>query len=373
MKHILNTITKPFGFTFAAIALFLFMGFSAGTKITSYGALRLIPHVQSYYELNYHTEFLKRGLVGHLFSFLSIPPNAWAIGVIASISICIISIIIVELVNLSFVNTPKIKPYLLGLFLISPATFMHFGFDFGRFDLINYALLLFVLRQILTKPTNTHYLVSLLIPLGILIHETFIFIHLPLLLMTAAWLAKTHQKKHYVALGITQLALAVSTFLIVFIFGGIDQLPPTAFAAFQHISFQPIQENILYTMADLKANLSPIYLVILLIGYIGINTAIYYQLFKKYPLAWLPVIGILPLFIIGVDIYRWTAHLVFNMMLVIPIGALLTKSDQDGPNLTFLRGQKPLPILLIGLSILGPLGVHKKVFPMAKKIIENLL
>lgn len=338
-----------------AYSYFLILGFGAWI-LGSYSVEFSLAWTQAQYHFNYSQEFLKRALIGHLFYVLEIPVTVSSVAIFAAIinGLTLVACIQFFRNQLDATGTSVRNAFLL-LFAVSPATFMHYGRDFARYDEL---LVLILVVSIMLVQAERHVLASLSCALAVLIHEIYIFTGLPLLL--ACWLMERdveERNEHSLwrALGI--LAPSAVTLLAVLLYGGaeLDTAYSSVADAEEMILHFGILDHIRYTSREYTSLL--VYGRLFIAGvYVLPLATIYGRLFnatedRAERLVLLSPIGVLPLFAIGVDFERWTALLVVNMLLSIAV---------IGPARIGLHGlldkkTKSLFFVHLSFSLLGPL------------------
>ena len=128
------------------------------------------------YLLSYSHGFVKRGLLGTLLSALHISPSTGTVLLFYVFAFEAFLLLFYTFVRREGRGNPLL-PYLLTLFLLSPATVFHMGDDLGRTDVFLYLLLLLSLLYLRLSP--------LLTVLSLLIHEGYVLMGLPVLMLGA--------------------------------------------------------------------------------------------------------------------------------------------------------------------------------------------
>lgn len=146
--------------------------------------------ISSNYLANYDAEFLKRALWGEIFtSVLSHPSRRWID--LAGTLVLTLSVIATAVhLSASFRRIeargapilPAIARRWFWAIAACPALFLQFGYELGRLDQIN--LILFLASIWLARKPNrgARLLILPLSMLGILTHEAYVFLHLPVVL-----------------------------------------------------------------------------------------------------------------------------------------------------------------------------------------------
>ena len=121
--------------------------------------------------------FIRRAFIGTFLSFLP-DGNSREIFYVIFNFICIITTLIIIFKKYYIANKSLFK-YLVIIFSLSSLGAMQFGYTFGRFEQINYLILLLSINLISKKK---FYLASIFISFGLLIHEAFLIYGLPLII-----------------------------------------------------------------------------------------------------------------------------------------------------------------------------------------------
>ncbi len=126
------------------------------------------------YLLSYTHGFVKRGLLGTLLSALHLSPSTTTVFILYVLVFESFLVLFYLFVVREGRDNPLL-PYLLVLFLLSPATIFHMGDDVGRTDVYLYLILLLSL--------NCPRLSPVLTVLALLVHEGYVLMGLPVLLL----------------------------------------------------------------------------------------------------------------------------------------------------------------------------------------------
>jgi len=295
----------------------------------------------SHFAVDYQSfGFVKRGLVG---SLIDVSPDPAAVGRVAWLSLAMLTAVLVA--SVAFVRDTRAPLVLVAAFAVSPGTFQNFAFDVGRFDQIGAVL---GLLSILALRRGIPAVAPIAVLLGVLIHEAFAVLFLPLIVAVAfveargrvaPWLAPAF------AGGVATAA--------VLLFGAAE---PEAIAEFfakmgpfyypPRIWVSPLGESVVYASGHLLHPDTLWRSVLPSVGFVAIHVAILGRMIgRAAPDArWLmiPALAPMALVMVGIDIPRWSALSVFNLFTV----ALLA-----------VRDPSRLAWLLVGLALLGPLGI----------------
>ena len=355
------------------IILFLFNLLFFSTLISDYFTDKLswIRTVTDYnlaqYYASYYLEFLKRGLVGSLFSFFSVPVNPLTV---FAFSLGVVNLIIIILYILSVSSFPSsgrenVFFMFLLAFVFSPATAQQFGNDIGRLDPV---ILLFMLISIwvaLESKTKLlpYFLVTFTI-LALLIHEIYVFIGLPLVLFS---LYIRSQCRVLLSLYVYLLSAVFFIMLIMLFYGGAN-IEETVHYLVQSTGLpqdrypiavwtSSLRENIIFTYAkygELKTWITLFKGGMILLPYILLIAFLIRgkKLTRSVKLFLISPLAVLPLFIIGIDFSRWIGIMIFNILIMfVIIVRYLKNSNQD------VHIPKQLWYILFFIVFTGPIGI----------------
>ncbi len=331
---------------FVATFVFLFL-----VPVLYFGSVReaVGDWVASYYHVSYSVGFVRRGLVGTLASpFGDVKVFAFWSTLIASVAVALLFSLLTE------------DRRLWLLFLFSPATALHLGFDVGRYDHFNLALL--ALSLYLLRRNRYLWAVPLLSVLGVLIHEAYLLYAAPVIVVAA------YLKDRRLALVSVLLTLAAATVVV-----GIGRLDPVraeelisrgalpgAVEALTMGLRDTVVSNLSYVLTEVVRRpwdlITPF---LLLSGY----AHLYLRALRraKYPLPILlaPFSGLL-LLIFGYDYPRWASIVITVLFLYV---AYLNPPLRPFPR------ERRLALCLMVTTLLGPLGAGHYAFPLAEALL----
>ncbi|MCQ8879479.1 hypothetical protein NQT69_15870 [Pseudoalteromonas shioyasakiensis] len=312
----------------------------------------------THYAINYMDfGFVKRGFIGSFYYFSN---GSFTQGSLLLFQLSFI-IFFIATTHYFFYKLGLNKSFIYILFILSPATFMQFGSDLGRFDPILVAL--FMLSIIYRKNPILFFTFSMI---GILIHEIYVFALLPgaFLLYLSDRVKLGSLKEIFIeSIKCKTLYFLILSILIVVLFGsyelGYEQILDSFSKSNLPISYieyhttnltgeplkvwtRSISDNLFFTSNKLTFNISTIYMVLvylLLLIYlylIGIE-------FKK-PQYYLILISSFPMFLLGTDWGRWLAFIYISIFVIF----ITTERD---------KAAKIKNKHLLIFSLYGPLGV----------------
>lgn len=289
----------------------------------------------SLWVIDYPNEFIKRGLIGEaLWRFNS--PLALSIAQIDNIARVVLYALVGVFTTLA-IAVYKSKPLLLSCLLLASFSLQQWVYDLGRFDQINYLLLFAGLVAIFYCRLRvlSFLFITLITVLMLLIHEASALLQVPLLV--SAMLMKTYAQGHSYKLPVAYFVIAIGVFFLVIFFGGLQlqeyhhwrnfmEQKPLDFVLHDNamqVLNGGIVDNIRSTLERLlseKTGSRFLRLIILSVPAIILSAAIFKQIWADSPvfgvLLVLPVIAVLPLFILGIDFYRWYACLLVNFFVI---------------------------------------------------------
>ena len=233
-------------------------------------------------------------------------------------------------------NETKKGYLLILLFIFSPLGAMNLGWMFGRFEAINFLIMLVCINLVVRKKL---IYVSVLLAIGTLIHEAFVFYAWPLIL--APMLSRSLSYSYKNAIAVLILPSVVAFYLLVFGNSAADALG--AYRGLIHLG----------TFSAIDILVIPAY--ILSLAYLH---AKYLQL-NNYDfdiISFSPYLSLM-LFIFGIDYYRWLTILFVCIIFSVYTQSLVSK--KEGQESTYINGIFPLSLVLfVGFPFLGPAGVE---------------
>jgi hypothetical protein len=304
---------------------------------------------------NYEFGFLKRGLIGQVFNWLSISTSFDNFNVFSSIMIFLVIWFYYHLIK----NMPLAYSFIFGfLFLTSPLLLKNLIYDWGRFDQIAIAYLFACLICLTDKRFHRlSYILLLLSPILLFIHEATILWIFPILL-AIAYLEKP--KLLYILIPLTCVC-----FVIILSFGSLKVNPPDyieqleKWAAPRWIHFSivntltnsfshSLEISIPAILPNLKSKQGIIGLIELA-SLLGLLVFVRSRLIVLFTVASLIIATFL--FCVALDHFRWMSLIAFIML------TSLIYAQKKG----MLRDSKFLPAYCICLSLMNifvePVGI----------------
>ena len=306
--------------------------------------------------------FIKRGVVGTafrpLFDVLDDGGYGEILSVIAFDFVSFLAIIYVfsRACDIILRDSGSLITYLKSVAVLSPLGITQVAYDVGRFDHLNYLILVLCIILIAKQKL---ILAGFAAAFGILVHEAFFIYGVPIMIAYAV--SKREEPWRFYVLLFTVLYCAV----IVLFYGNASVAPDSILS--EDVTFgMEVWSRGLFIR---KLPLSAIHYVII-IPYIFSSYLLLYIIYTNNNLKfdWIFASTFFPfaLFVVGEDYFRWS-----HIVMMVVIAAIFIKST-EGP----LRFSSPklrlrdAPLLLLILP-LGPIGVDMG-FPVASKIIEVL-
>jgi hypothetical protein len=344
----------------------------------------------SHFVVNYETEFSKRGIIGQAFQLLQVEPS---IGNATAFSYGLVAVLVVLFWYLGTrcIGTDGREwPVYVSFLLFSPAGFLQFGVDLGRFDQIHIVILI---ATVLLLRTSYQALVPLLCVLGTLAHESFVVTTAPVIVVILC--------HHALVVGnrITWAALAALstgvTFAAVLMFGQVNGatlvqmqselvsmgVPAKMASETTRIWQWSVQDNIETTLRYyfkkphiLAWNMASVSLVLAYMAVWTRNMSVPDNLSGRVKTRFrvlLLTVAATPLLLLpaGLDAARWAAIMCVNQLVVMCYLVLICNRG------TVLAGSvRRLAGLNVVSAIAGPLGINV-LFPVwidAVKLIGSI-
>jgi hypothetical protein len=332
---------------------------------------------------SYEHEFIKRGLVGEVFRLLGIMPSFTLILILTTLLTLLIGLTLFTLFfKVHQLDEKKaIGTYFFFLIAVThSATIQHFFFNSGKFDpflIFIFLGALFLLRRVSWGLSIGVVLISSV--LGLLIHEAYFFISLPLVFCFWFLSHRGNNFRWAVQILIGVLLVAVTWYIGTYgrvysmTYSEYLEILTTQFGdrvelASLAVLYRGLNENLEYTSYWLLNRTVLIHSCFFLITMIP-TALLFWKLVKKdflelksnrdslikcitYIAAFSPL-GLLPF---GFDVFRWWALALTNMFIVITVFSF-DKTYRNNLSAT-IEDNLPLGLYVICLSlILGPLAV----------------
>ncbi|MFB6226510.1 MAG: hypothetical protein ABEJ02_04105 [Candidatus Paceibacteria bacterium] len=353
--HSIN-LKKHFAFLLTFfIGVYLYFNISSIIGVWNWNA----PHWL--FVSNQELGFVKRSLPGTILYFLvDLPLSIYQIKFIGiSFSVVVSSFLLFIVFRALYKNDFScVVTLLFTLFLLSPFTVRHIFSDSGRFNIINLVVvLIFVLLSHNYSSEKLNYILLILSPILFFVHEAFILIFFPLLLVSLFIQNKDfwdfHILKQYFLDNRLKIIFVgffiLITFCIPVFFGGVESKDVGEFvkllesrATFEIsnssvlVLFRSFSENINHVVEH-RANFSsfiqiPITLLLVFIWnyiplslmyhrMIGMGLDARKRLFTIIVLS-IPALSPLLLFFLGTDIWRWISYSILNTYILYFLFAL---------------------------------------------------
>jgi hypothetical protein len=347
------------------------------------GWLRSVP---AEYFFNYRFEFIKRGIVGEIIRIFGWPVTRERFFLFAVMMYFFLLFSWWIYFNRTLKDSSnKIRNFFLLLFLISPATCIHFGYDFGRLEQINIALTFICI--LLVKERKIAFLAPIVI-FSFFNHEAFVFIGFPMISAVAYYTYSNNKEdRRFLWTLLFNLVVSIFAFLFVVSMGSFERIDIEEFTAYiannienyrqsgHLVPFATLESNVNFTLKKYSEpktwgqifNVSTYFLLV---------SALYVRLFfhdlkfNKF-LVLISPFAVLPLFFLGIDFYRWIA------LIVVQIFAVSAFFINDLTRLKASKISVSLKIHVIFImcfSFFGPIGVTCafplfEIYPSLKGVI----
>ena len=330
------------------------------------------------YFLNYQEfGFIKRGFIGSVINIFTDNPTSLSIFIIS----CLVSVLTTVIFWSFIVNSSyhalnyKSRNIFFMLVALSPAIFWQFGYDLGRYDQINFSILIISLLLI---EKDKLFFSSVLCALALLIHEVFLFMFMPVIFFIVLDKYKDDTITMLIKKLLFFLSLPVVTMLFITLYGkfepGIDILTDNlketnaaSVIALMEGPFSPLEvwvrsasDNFTHTLKHFSVDQvyrTKGFINSLFIGlfYLAFWVIFYYKLHKDNKihfnlLSFAPFMSF-PLYFIGTDYARWFSIIILNMCIVFLFK--LRKPIVNNVQISY----NVITGFLVLSTILGPIGV----------------
>jgi hypothetical protein len=328
--------------------------------------------------------FIKRGLVGsllHPFPLLLHGEVFLILGV--GMELTAIGVLVILFRRAARTLPPSSRGLLLAACSLSPAMFLHMGFDLGRFDALG---LLAAIGSIYALQHDRWLLAGLASAVALLAHEATLVINFPLVLAFAWTRRETAAPTPSNWAWLVLPSIAVSA--VIALYGGYE---PGLGALARHFASDPrylaatggqvdqdaiavitrsLTENVDYVSRMFWRAKAYIHLPVIILW--GAAMTCYFRRFHRLNgirqgLLYYAVFSPLLLSLIACDHYRWVALAATNMFLVLLLEII--RLAQAGTQAVIPRGG--MAWLLLASAVLGPIG-HAKSFPVFFAVAKYL-
>jgi hypothetical protein len=213
---------------------------------------------------------------------------------------------------------------------------MNLGWMFGRFESINFLIVLICINLALR---NQLICLSVLLTIGTLIHEAFVFYAWPLLLATM--LSKSRSYSYSSSIATFILPIFAACYLLAFGNSAADALG--ASRGIIHLgAFSIVDILVIPTYVLCLAYLHARFMQLNNYGFNLVSFAPYCSLI---------------LFIFGIDYYRWLTILFVCIIFSVYTQSLLSTKEVD-KSICINSGFAGIPIAVVAFPFLGPAGVE---------------
>lgn len=340
------------------------------------------------YFLTYRVEFMKRGFLGTVLNVLNITPNLRFLFYMSWILNGMIFVLGLSILKKTLTSFSKKQFFLfLLIFTVSPATAWNMGYESGRADILNLLIQLALIALILSGKTRKMVFVPPLLVIGILNHEAFIFMNMPIVFAILFCETKESRTARYVLVGSVICSLTAITALG--IYGGIE--PKNLAKLYQLVYQAPMPEDLPFInpfmivtsdlIASIKFTLGEtmkyrfVQRLLLVIPLLFSCFTMYFRIIDRKlissveKIVYVSPFAVVPMFFLGVDTYRWLAIMLINMAFSF---AYLMYRNPRSINLNRLESFRPYIKVVLFYSLLGPIGARNN-FPYVRKLNKVFL
>jgi hypothetical protein len=358
----------------------------AGALTLSHGDLELLNWSFTHWAFSYDHGIVKRSIVGEVVSHLASGRELRAVTHTLSLVVAVlVAVAIVWLCSRPYLRYRTQGTLVFALLACTHfATLQHFFYDLGRMDAIGFLIMLLGIVSIERLPrVAVAPTVFVLCVLGIFVHEAFLVINVPLLLMY--WAVRDAPGRWYASqllVGVLLVVVAVFVMTRGPAIGRDEYLLALRAAHGDWINAGSV--GVLYAGVAVEAPRALALLVdkhrLFQYGVLGIALIPMLLLFWRATRAvavagpsgpdrarlflWMvSALGPLGLYVIGIDFARWWALALTNLILVVAL-AMTFRDDVRLRVETVLTTHPLLVWIALGVNLLvGPLGVASSAFP----------
>jgi hypothetical protein len=324
------------------------------------------------YFFSYHYEFMKKGFIGTIFHFIHIVPTRRLVYLVSWVNANFFLILFLMYVKKMMALIPQ-KQFSLYIvfFILSPAVSIQLGYSAGLFDHFLILITLTALFVLAGKYKCSYFVIPTLMVMGLLIHEGFLFFHIPVILAVVLNEIKKGDFKFHLFL-ITSFTITFALYFISIYAGTIsDDTLHSLLEIFngevgrsEDRDFYPSSQRIwkvtLHTLS-LYAHWQTWLGFFVSSIILGIYFTPYLRTFKKHMgdifilMVLFSPFAIFPMFIVADTFYRWFGLILINMFLLYPY--LIKEFKIADLYENFNRIEKACVKTGFILFILGPIGL----------------
>ena len=340
------------------------------------------------YFFTYKVEFMKRGFLGTVLNVLNITPTLRFVFYMSWIFSGLIFVLGSSILKKTLNALSKKQFFLfLLLFTVSPATAWNMGYEAGRADILNLLIQLALIALIINSGSRKMVYVPPLLVIGILNHEAFILMNMPIVFAILLCEVKARSVSRDILIVSALSGLTATMFVV--IYGGIE---PGSLTKLYKLAYQvPIPEDLpfvnpfMIVTSDLIDNIyftlgetmkyRFVQRLLLAIPLLYSCFTMYFRIIDRKlissveKIVYLSPFAVVPMFVLGVDTYRWLAIMLINMTFSF---AYLLYINPRSINLNCLESFRPYIKVVLFYSLLGPIGSRNN-FPYVRKLNKIFL
>ena len=301
--------------------------------------------------------FVKRGVVGTLFSMLKISQLKGAI-IVMSVALFGIFLMVV------YIGLYKIPPgddrresvdIIKTVVALSPFTAFQFSYDMGRFDLINIILLIVALHLVKLRQLGLTTVISVL---ALLIHEAFFVYGIPLIVAFALQGRNKNDPNSYSLKLVAYVSSVACVAVLIYLYGSSEKILKSDLGiggvAWSRAVLQPN-----FDLSVIEAGLC----ILILMGLYGWLYHFYKKNNGRIDWIFLATLAPLSLFLLGLDYARWCSLIFCTVLIAVALKVLQSK--------WIINMDKAGWIILLFMMPVGPVGVTE-FFPVLKSVTAGL-
>jgi len=340
-------------------------------------------HKMTTWIFDYEYGFIRRGFAGELISLIF---GVGGPALLTSLSLLVL-VLLVWALSYTFVlpwtaGDGRIGAWLFALVAVTHSgTLQHFAYDLGRLDEIGILLMLACLVIINeAKPTERLIGVSILCVVGLLIHEAYFILFVPLVL--AAWV---HSQRRVTGSFVVLSAILIVGLTVIMAAGSLTDPPFDQYVAqlqqkhgfpisrwASSMVYRDTRQNITQTMTWIfkrEILVQHILLVTTLIPTIILQARVCAKyLARNQANRWVNILLItsalmpLAMYVVALDVFRWVSVALTNLFIVMAYLVIRDGSDSFAD----VVERSPVVILsIIAVSLVfGPIGIDDRAYPL---------
>lgn len=358
------------------------------------------PWISTPYLLSYEFGFISRGFIGTIFKLLYPNLNIYTLYIIFILIIVTLGMMTILILQKVYRHDGSNSIFLVFvyclLFLTNPGSIAYLfnQKNFVRFDA--FLIIITYISLLITISNKRGYLVAILSIIGIMIHQSFLFLYFPfiILIFTHHTLVNSAKKREFIWIGLLIITVAIITYYLQF-YGKIRGIELSDLVHLLQNQYQDIPISKLMIRREYFSSIREIFEVVSpklvkLFFYLIIQVILLFPLIIIFCQIWkriiintssninktifrimsLSFITMLPLFITTIDWGRWISSIIITQFLFI-FYLILIREEAVLKTITGLYTKRNLAFLILSTIYLASFGKFNEIcLPITIKLYQ---